>query len=36
VDSTKSATGHMMLNLCFHLVGSAGHVMHSYASGAKH
>jgi hypothetical protein len=34
--STKSASGHVTLNLCFvHPVGSAGHVAHSYAFRAQ-
>jgi hypothetical protein len=33
--SIKSVLGHVMLNVFFHLVGSAGHVGHSGASGAR-
>jgi hypothetical protein len=35
-DLTKSASGHIMPNLCFlHPEGSAGHIVHSGASGAR-
>jgi hypothetical protein len=33
--STKSATGHIMPNLFFYMVGITGHVVHSGASGAR-
>jgi hypothetical protein len=36
MDLTKSASGHVMPNLCFlHPNGSAGHIVHSGASGAR-
>jgi hypothetical protein len=34
--STKSTSGHIMPNLCvLHLVGAAGHIVHSCASGVQ-
>jgi hypothetical protein len=36
MDLTKSASGHILPNLCFlHPEGSAGHIVHSGASGAQ-